>query len=115
MAAETPHPLTPFSGERQANQLCKRPPFAHFGFVLPKMALYAVGLYRASVTPSIRSARVLGPKACGARAPCNVVRTGSGRRPGGDLARAELLCSSACQHPHNRQAEAPLSRGIQPH
>ena len=40
MAAETPHPLTPFGDERQANQLCKRCPFCSFGFVLPKMALY---------------------------------------------------------------------------
>src|SRR5262249_32845191 len=52
-------------------------------------------------------------QACGARAPCNVVRTGPGPRPGGDLARAALLCSPACPHSRNREAEAPAFRGTQ--
>src|SRR5262249_33824881 len=52
-------------------------------------------------------------QACGARAPCNVVRTGPGPRPGGDLARAALLCSPACPHSRNREAEALAFRGMQ--
>src|SRR5262249_17574567 len=38
------------------------PPFAHFGFVLPKMAPYSVRLYRTSITLIARSARIPGAK-----------------------------------------------------
>src|SRR5262245_1715145 len=50
--------------QRTASQPASQedPPFAHFGFVPPKIAPYSVRLCRASITPIARSAHIPGAK-----------------------------------------------------